>query len=315
MPDNHIIPVSSGLFEHRERVGPAIWEFLWCIDAVSSEEVDDAGIHWGIVHSGVPVKHERISEEINSSIRTVKRNMSILKDEGYITTVRTFRGEIIKVRKNKKELVSKRSAKNGTSLENEVPKMAHHSEESAKNGLSLPNDVPKMAPLKDLKDLDLISATAEDINILEFREKVQIVENHFVKKRNLGVILSLEDSTAICDAVSEGIPVDTITATIDYCFRKYKPKHKHDLIRNFTYCVPSIYDAWVREKAITEPVLPDPVANGCPLTENVPSEPVALGTSRNAKTNKAFDMLDQIAREEREREQNGSHPVAQENQG
>jgi hypothetical protein len=315
MPDNHIIPVSSGLFEHRSRVGPAIWEFLWCIDAVSTEEVDEAGVHWGLVHGGAPVKHERIAREIESSKVTVQRNLAILKSHGYINSVRTARGEIIKVAKNKKDFHKKSDIKNDSSLQSDTSNLIVHSERVIKNDSSDESELSKMTTLKDLKDLDLISAAAEDINILEFREKIRIVENHFVKKRGLGVILSPEDSTAICDTVSDGIPVETITATIDYCFRKYKAKHKHDLIRNFTYCVPSIYDAWVREKAITEPVLPDPVANGCPITENVPSEPVALGTSRNSKTYKAFDMLDQIAREEQEREQNGSHPVAQEDQG
>lgn len=301
MPDNHIIPVSSGLFEHRGRIGPAIWEFLWCIDAVTSEEIDELGIHWGLVHGGAPVKHERIAQDIGSSQVTVQRNMTTLKSQGYINSVRTARGEIIKVAKNKKETDQKRYIKNDRSLENDTSKMIDHNERYIKNDRSDESDLSKVTTLKDFKDLDLISATAEDINILEFREKIQIVENHFVKKRNLGVILSTEDSKAICDTVADGIPVDTITATIDYCFRKYKPKHKHDLIRNFTYCVPSIYDAWVREKAITEPVLSDPVANGCPITENVPSEPVALGITRKTKQNQVFDMLDQIAKEELDR--------------
>ncbi|MBO9609187.1 MAG: hypothetical protein J7639_24750 [Paenibacillaceae bacterium] len=168
--ESHIIPVSSGLFEHRERIGPAVWEFLWCIDAIQGEEVDDSGERWGLVLDGLPVKHEQIALDIQSSARTVKRNMAILKQEGYISATRVSRGEVIKVRKNKKS-AEPCGAKIGTSHErdgpemahqsdSDRPKMAHHTAEldecGAKIGTSLPNDRPNLAhheERKDLKDL------------------------------------------------------------------------------------------------------------------------------------------------------------------
>lgn len=316
MPDNYIIPVSRGLFEHKDRIGPAIWEFLWCIDAISDEEVDENGVRWGLVHGGAPIKHERIAMDTQSSIRTVKRNMAILKQEGYISTIRVARGEIIKVHNNKKNVLQKRSAKNGTSLESDVPnlshhsendrpKMAHHEERSAKFVPSLESEVPKMAHLKDFKDLLSSSSSSSSSDThSEVTRKVKEVEGHFIMRRNLGLAISPEDFNAMRQAIMDGIPVETIKQTVDACFKKYKPKHRHDRIRTFTYCVPSIYDAWVKEHAITEPL--EPVALGGSITENVPSDPVALGSTRKTKHEKQIALLDRIIEEERIREQSRS---------
>jgi DNA-binding transcriptional regulator YhcF (GntR family) len=301
MPDNHIIPVSSGLFEHRERIGPALWEFLWCIDAVTTEEIDESGVRWGLVHGGAIVKHERIAHDIRSSKVTVQRNLSILKSQGYISSMRTARGEIIKVAKNKKDLFQKRAIKNDNSLQEATSNLIVHSVSDINNDNSQPSELSKVTTLKDL---DLISSASADINNYDFKDNVQAIKNHFILKRNLGLEINIDDEKAMRDVVAEKIPVNLINSTVDSCFKKYKPRHKHDKIRNFTYCIPSIYDAWVREQSITEPS--EPVALGGPITENVPSEPVALGITRYTKRHNAFDMLDQIAKEERDREQSGS---------
>lgn len=157
-----------------------------------------------------------------------------------------------------------------------------------------------------LKDLDLISSSsaAAKYSESEFIEMVKAIENHFVIKRNLGFGINVDDEKAMRQALADGIPLKTITKTIDACFKKYKSRHQHDRIRTFTYCVPSIYDAWVKEQSITEPV--EPVALGGSITENVPSEPVALGSTRKTKHEKQMEMLDQIAREEQECGQSGS---------
>ncbi|KEQ22855.1 hypothetical protein [Paenibacillus tyrfis] len=151
MAHNNIIPISNGLFEHKERIGPAIWEFLWCIDAVTSETVDDSGERWGLVHGGAPVKHETIAAEIRTSSRTVQRNLALLKKEGYITSLRVARGEIIKVRNNKKPIKDKRYAKCGASLESDTSKVAYHVQTA----------MPKMA---DHKDDDTTKLSYHDLN-------------------------------------------------------------------------------------------------------------------------------------------------------
>jgi DNA-binding Lrp family transcriptional regulator len=310
MQGNHIIPVSNGLFDHRERIGSAIWEFLWCIDAITSEEVDEAGIRWGLIHNGVPVKHERIAEETGTSERTVQRNMAILKKEGYIQTVRVARGEIIKVPKNKKDVIKKRYATIVISnesdtpdlvyhLDNDTPIMEHHEERHANNGISVESDIPNVALLKDLKDLDLkifSSTSSSDINI-DFEIKVKEVETYFIYKRNQGTEINNEDYKSIRQALADGLPVEIIKSALDKAFLKHKPKHRLDKIRTFTYCAPICYDAWTKIQAITEPL--EPVAVGGSTTETVSPESVALGSKSiyRTKAQKEMDELDQIIAE------------------
>ena len=166
--------------------------------------------------------------------------------------------------------------------------------------------------LKDFKDLisSSFSSSAQEIDESIFKERFQAIKNHFVQKRNLGLEINVDDEKAIREIVLDGLPVELVNSTIDACFQKYKPKHKYDLIRTFTYCVPSIYDVWTKERAITEPValgsssITEPVALGGPITENAPSEPVALGSTRSkSKQARQFDALEQFIREEKEREQ------------
>ena len=52
-------PVWSGLLEHRAKMGPAIWEFLWCLDKITTET---DGVGW--VLGKQPVKAARIAKDL-----------------------------------------------------------------------------------------------------------------------------------------------------------------------------------------------------------------------------------------------------------
>lgn len=155
MSGSFYFPTYIGLLtkEHRENIGPALWEFLWLISKTTKEITED-GETIGIILGGKPVKISEIAEELGSSERTVKRNIARLKEHGYIKTTRTPYGEIYKV-KNSKKFIKKRSAKNGTSEHSEVPNMPrevpHLSKRSAKNGTSN----------KDIKDIKKINNTRQ----------------------------------------------------------------------------------------------------------------------------------------------------------
>lgn len=103
-------PTYPGLLtkEHHERIGSALWEFLWCIDKTTDEESGR-----GIVLYGRPVKYSNISNELGISVRTVKEHMKALKRAGYIELDRAPYGVRITVNKSKK--FAKRSAENSTS--------------------------------------------------------------------------------------------------------------------------------------------------------------------------------------------------------
>ena len=117
MPDSFYFPVYTGLLtpEHRERIGPAIWEFLWLISKVT-KEVQEEGETLGIVLGGRPVKLAEIADDLGSSERSVRRNITHLKEQGYIESVRAPYGEIYRVRKSKKFAYHNRSAIFGHSL-------------------------------------------------------------------------------------------------------------------------------------------------------------------------------------------------------
>jgi len=95
--DSHPIPLSNGVFEHYDRIGDSLWEFLWCIDAITQEK---DGI--GLVLGGSPVKLKRIAADLKADKETVRRHLKNLADENYIRVRRTPYGQIIEVLNSKK---------------------------------------------------------------------------------------------------------------------------------------------------------------------------------------------------------------------
>jgi DNA-binding transcriptional ArsR family regulator len=98
------IPVWNGIFDHADRIGESIWEFLWLLDAITKER---DGV--GLVLGGIPVKIERIARDLNGRDReTVRRHLKKLEQAGYIRTRRTPYGQIIEVFNSKKFGIWKR---------------------------------------------------------------------------------------------------------------------------------------------------------------------------------------------------------------
>ena len=90
-------PVWNGLLEHRKRIGPSVWEFLWCLDRITQDRGEV-----GIVNGGAPVKAERIARNLKVSTRTVKQNLRRLTTEGYLKLRRTPYGNVIQVMNSSK---------------------------------------------------------------------------------------------------------------------------------------------------------------------------------------------------------------------
>jgi hypothetical protein len=79
-----IIPVSNGIFAHREGIGAAIWVFLWLIDHTSREVPAANGKVDGLVYGGRPVLLGEISTELKMSPRAVRDHLFQLAEAGYI---------------------------------------------------------------------------------------------------------------------------------------------------------------------------------------------------------------------------------------
>ncbi|WP_176705861.1 hypothetical protein [Paenibacillus hemerocallicola] len=256
---NHIIPVSNGLFEHRERIGPAIWEFLWLIDRTTTEEVDDNGERWGLVLGGVPVKHEQIAHELGSSERTVKRNLARLKDEMYISSIRAPYGEIIRVAKNKKQ-VGERSAKYGLSPPRERTKMAYLDEEM---GQKWPISAERSAK-SGLSNKDITITTTTAINTSDPFENLFSAYCEIHGK--LDIHVKPPDITLMTKTITKGVPVPLIVHVMKTLHKERTAKGAK--ISSFAYYTEAIAEAWEAQKAITD---------GVPFPEGVPLSPVTLG--------------------------------------
>lgn len=84
--------------KHIKKIGSAIWEFLWCLDKMTS--ISEDGI--GKVLGGKPIKWREIKKEIGKEESTISENMTRLSKEGYINLKRTPYGNIVTINKAKK---------------------------------------------------------------------------------------------------------------------------------------------------------------------------------------------------------------------
>lgn len=156
MPKDFFFPTYVGLLspDHKDKIGPALWEFLWFISKTTKEFIEGEE-NLGIVLGGKPIKFADIGEDLGSSESTVKKHVNRLKKYKYIESKRTPYGEIYYV-KNSKKFKKNRQTKNGLS----------ENERQTKNGLSEVRDRPKMdgrqtknglsnKDIKDIKERDI----------------------------------------------------------------------------------------------------------------------------------------------------------------
>ncbi len=100
---SHVLPLWSGILEHRKRLGVAIYEFIWCIDKITKEKpTEDGEGSDGLVLGGAPVKIKDIAKDLEEDYRTARRNMDLLVSENYIARKRTPYGFSIRVHNSKK---------------------------------------------------------------------------------------------------------------------------------------------------------------------------------------------------------------------
>ena len=98
---NHIVPFSNGALRspHVKLIGPAFPLFLLFEDKVTAGEGTD-----GLVLRGRPVTDEQLAKALGVHPKTAAAHRIRLEEHGYIKTLRTGRGYIVRVRKSKKWL-------------------------------------------------------------------------------------------------------------------------------------------------------------------------------------------------------------------
>ncbi|GLC89359.1 Rrf2 family transcriptional regulator [Lysinibacillus piscis] len=198
MSDSFYFPVFTGILtkEHVEKIGPAVWEFLWLI-AKTTKEVTEDGETIGIVLGGQPIKNIEIAESLGYSLAKVERNISILRKHGYVITKRTPYGNIFKVKKSKKfyknEIKKKRTLKYEGTERSEPSNMDREPSNMTERTLKYEGN---KEDIKDIKDINNTRQKKYDEDNTYFKmakyfyDKVEVVANeagvsHLIKKSNL----------------------------------------------------------------------------------------------------------------------------------
>lgn len=258
--------VYSGLLtvEHKKNIGPALWEFLWCIDRVT-KEVDGEGLVLG----GSPVSYSQVAEELGSGKSTVKRNFERLEEHGYIFLKRTPYGHIITVKKSKKWGAinsTQKGANNGTGAENGT-ESANNGTQGAENGHSNKDNIetiqdinttatisePKNensvsmsesggVPTTDLIRGDPVYVPAVTGEVPHTLDTKKVILNKFVELRGYGFHWSPVDEEAAQEIIDAGVSIEDAITWMKESFENYKPKHSRSRINTLKYCVGYILD-------------------------------------------------------------------------
>jgi len=95
------IYVKNDLLEpkHRKAMGTAIWEYLWCLDKMTS--ITEEGI--GRVLGGRPIKLREIKKDIGITEKSISCNINKLEKAGYLKLTHAPYGVIIYIIKAKKK--------------------------------------------------------------------------------------------------------------------------------------------------------------------------------------------------------------------
>jgi hypothetical protein len=84
---NYSIPISNGIFEHRRKIGAAIWVFLWLIDHTTKEVSAEDGMVEGMVLGGQPVPLGAIAADLMLSGDAVYEHLGRLTTGGYVRKI------------------------------------------------------------------------------------------------------------------------------------------------------------------------------------------------------------------------------------
>jgi hypothetical protein len=126
---SYVIPVWNGILEHCQNIGPAIWEFLWCIDRITQE--DENGIGWCL--GKTPIDAKDVARDLKRHRNTTYKNLEGLTTKNYLVRVRTPRGYVTGVRNSKKFGVFRRDNQTGSDSQESVNQNAPTPEVSAEN--------------------------------------------------------------------------------------------------------------------------------------------------------------------------------------
>jgi AraC-like DNA-binding protein len=231
MADKHYFPVHAGMLteEHRERIGKAAWEFLWCLSKTTKETIED-GERVGIVLGGKPITFKEVADEFGISRSTVRRNFEILELENYISLLETPRGHVIKVMRSKK-FKDARDSKTDTGSKIDTPQWGSSSAQGGSKTEHSNKDIKK-----DIKITTTAEARKSNQQVdtgmppsvtKEIVSTSTAVIQCYLELRGRMVETS-HDQTAALKIERAGVPADMAVKLVRECFANFEKTKKYD---------------------------------------------------------------------------------------
>jgi hypothetical protein len=91
-PTTFAIPISSGLLAHCQKIGIAVWVFLWMIDRTTKEVATTDGHAEGLVYGGRAIRAQEIGLELEMPTRTIQAHLDRLVAHGYLRRLNRTQG-------------------------------------------------------------------------------------------------------------------------------------------------------------------------------------------------------------------------------
>ncbi|MBW7976162.1 phage portal protein [Bacillus velezensis] len=213
--------IYSGLLnsEHYDKIGSAIWLFLWFISSTTKEHVKD-GVKWGIVLGHKPVKAREMADIFAVSEKTVRRWLEVLEQHEYIKAVRAPYGLIVSV-KHSKRFTPKKTLTRPEATDRTIS--ADHRDKNVR------------------REIDItINHTAE--------EAINDIAAHFIRLRSAqegrSVYPSPRDYQAIARIVSLGASAQEAIKWLGECFTAFEQRRTSsaETIKAFSYCAKYMED-------------------------------------------------------------------------
>ncbi|MFL6977221.1 phage portal protein [Bacillus inaquosorum] len=223
-------PTYSGLLnsEHYDKIGPALWLFLWFISS-TTKEIEKDGVNWGIVLGHKPLKAREMAAVFGVSEKTVRRWLELLETHKYIKAARAPYGLMISVKHSKK--FSSRS-----------DKTAHQSIKERPFSPQAPD-----TDVRSDKDKTNTYTAADDA--------VDHIAKRFTQLRSAQegrtVYPSSRDYQAIARIVAIGVPVTQTIKWLEECFQAFENRRTaaSETIKAFRYCSKFIEDRFFAQQA------------------------------------------------------------------
>jgi hypothetical protein len=86
------IPISSGIFAHCQKIGIAIWVFIWMIDRTTREVPSANGCSEGLVYNGRAIRAYEVGKELGMPARTIQAHLDRLVAHGYLRRINRTQG-------------------------------------------------------------------------------------------------------------------------------------------------------------------------------------------------------------------------------